>query len=359
MSTSAQQGTAVRGAQAGGGAIGSEATWRDRQQGSRVPQRYGSQGRSRPQGLLNDPERVAKGLGWFSIGLGLAQITAPRGVTRMIGVNDRERNRDAMFAVGLREIANGIGILTRPKPAGWVWTRVGGDVMDLAALSRALNSRRSNRNRVAAATAAVVGVTLLDFLTGQELSREQATGGRRERGVHVAEAITINRSPEEIYRFWRNFENLPRFLQHLDSVRTLDDRRSHWRARAPAGTQVEWDAELVDDRPNQLVAWRSLEGADIPNSGVVRFVPAPGNRGTEVHVELSYDPPGGRGGALVAKLFGEEPRQQVADSLRRLKQLLETGDIIKSDASIYRGPHPAQPPEEPIGVAPNMGGDAR
>jgi uncharacterized membrane protein len=126
--------------------------------------------------------------------------------------------------------------------------------------------------------------------------------------------------------------------------------------RAPAGTEVEWDAELIDDQPHRLIAWRSLEGADIPNAGVVRFVPAPGNQGTEVHVELSYDPPGGRVGALFAKLFGEEPQQQVASDLRRLKQVLEAGEVIKSDSSIYRGPHPAQPPAQPVTTPSNFEG---
>jgi uncharacterized membrane protein len=145
-------------------------------------------------------------------------------------------------------------------------------------------------------------------------------------------------------------------MEHLEAVQTLDDHRSHWRVRAPAGTEVEWDAELIDDQPHRLIAWRSLDGADIPNAGVVRFVPAPGNQGTEVHVELSYDPPGGRVAALFAKLFGEEPQQQVASDLRRLKQVLEAGEIIKSDSSIYRRPHPAQPPAQPVSTPPSVTG---
>lgn len=349
MSTSGQQDTAFRGSPAGGTTMDREATGRGREQGSRGPRRPGARERYRPQqGLFDNPERIAKGLGWFSIGLGLAQITTPRGVARLIGIRNGERTRDTMFAFGVRELASGIGILARPKATGWVWSRVGGDVMDLAALGSAFNSRRNNRNRVAAATAAVAGVALLDFFTGQQLRRESRRVGRRGRGIHVAESITIARSPEEVYRFWRNFENLPRFMEHLEAVQTLDDHRSHWRARAPAGTDVEWDAELIDDQPHRLIAWRSLEGADVPNSGVVRFIAAPGNQGTEVHVELSYDPPGGRAGALLAKLLGEEPQQQVASDLRRLKQVLEAGEVIKSDSSIHRGPHPAQPPAQPV-----------
>jgi len=162
----------------------------------------------------------------------------------------------------------------------------------------------------------------------------------------VKKAITINSSPEEVYSFWRNFENLPRFMTHLESVRVMDQRRSYWKARAPLGATVEWVAEITDDRPDQLIAWRSLDGADVPNSGQVRFVPAPGRRGAEVHVELTYDPPGGVIGATLAKLFGEEPSQQVNGDLRRLKQMLEVGEVVHSDASIHPGLHPARPSVE-------------
>ncbi|HWE63978.1 MAG TPA: SRPBCC family protein [Chloroflexota bacterium] len=163
--------------------------------------------------------------------------------------------------------------------------------------------------------------------------------------MDVKKAITINRSPEEIYQFWHDFRNLPRFMDHLESVQMTGEKRSHWKAKAPAGTTVEWDAETVDDQPNQRIAWRSLTGAAVDNAGSVRFVPAPGGRGTEVHVELRYDPPGGALGATVARIFGEEPGQQVSDDLRRFKQVLETGEITRSDASV-RGKGPAQPPEE-------------
>ena len=301
------------------------------------------------QGPLHDPERMARGLGWFSIGLGLAQIAAPRRVARMIGVPDDDGNRNTMFAIGVREIASGVGILSRARPAGPVWARVGGDVVDLALLGRALRSDRPQRNRVAAATAAVLGVTVLDMLTGRELARESELGERsgaaaeRAPRIEVRRDITVGQEPAEVYRFWRNFENLPRFMEHLQAVRVIDDRRSHWRARAPAGTTVEWDAEIIEDRPNELIVWRSLDGADVPNTGSVRFTPAPGGRGTEVRVELRYDPPGGALGALVAKLFGKEPGQQVGGDLRRLKQVMETGEVVHSDASIHRGMHPARP----------------
>jgi uncharacterized membrane protein len=309
-----------------------------------------------PRGLLGDPERVARGLGWFSIGLGLAQVAAPRTVARMIGVDDDDTNRNTMLAIGVREIASGVGILTRERPVGPVWSRVGGDMMDLALLSRALGSGRSEKNRVAAATAAVVGVTILDVLTGQGLRREagaeRGTDGAaraRGKGIEVRQAITVWAPQDEVYRFWRNFENLPRFMKHLESVRVLDDRRSHWKASAPAGMSVEWDAEIIEDRPNELIAWRAVDNADVPNRGSVRFQPSP-QGGTEVLVELSYAPPGGRLGSIVAKLFGEEPDIQVGSDLRRFKQVIELGEVVHSDASIFDRPHPARPPEKPVNV---------
>lgn len=150
-----------------------------------------------------------------------------------------------------------------------------------------------------------------------------------ERGVHVKQSYTIRRSPYELYQFWRNFENLPQFMSHLESVRVLDERRSHWVAKAPrlAGGQVEWDAEIINDEPASVIAWRSLDGADVPNTGSVRFVPAAADQGTEVHVTIEYLPPAGQVGRLLAKLFGEEPQQQIREDLRKFKQLMEAGEI--------------------------------
>ena len=171
--------------------------------------------------------------------------------------------------------------------------------------------------------------------------------------MRVKKAITINRPVPEVYAFWRDFENLPRFMHHLEMVETTSASRSHWIAKAPGGSSVEWDAEVTDDQPNKLIAWRSIgSDDDVRNSGIVRFLPAPGGRGTELHVEINYDPPGGKAGALVAKLFGEEPGQQTGDDIRRLKQVLETGEVLRSHGSpegigtrsVMRQ-HPAQPSE--------------
>ena len=148
---------------------------------------------------------------------------------------------------------------------------------------------------------------------------------RRRVGVRVDERIVLNRPRSEVYRFWRNLENLPRFMDHLESVTVLDEERSHWVAKAPAGTRVEWDAVIHNEIPNEVIAWRSLEGSEVNNAGSVHFSPTE-NGDTEVRVVLRYDPPAGRMGAAVAWLFGEEPSRQVAEDLRRLKQVVEATD---------------------------------
>jgi uncharacterized membrane protein len=290
-------------------------------------------------------DRVVNALGWFSIGLGLAELAAPRAVAQLIGVEDEDRTRKVLRGYGVREIAAGIGILSRPQPAGWLWGRVAGDILDLSSLGSALGSSRSNKTRVGVATAAVVGVTALDVRCALQLQRGATNGQSSRNGaVRRTKTIIVSHSPEETYRFWHDFTNLPTFMKHLESVQITADNRSHWKATGPGGKTVEWDAEIVDDQPNSRIAWRSLEGSDIYNTGSVHFEPAPGGRGTLVRVELQYAPPGGIIGATIAKLFGEEPEQQIEDDLRAFKQVLETGEVIKSDASIHRGMHPAQPP---------------
>ncbi|HZQ05789.1 MAG TPA: SRPBCC family protein [Anaerolineae bacterium] len=145
-------------------------------------------------------------------------------------------------------------------------------------------------------------------------------------GIRVEYALTINRSREDLYRFWRNFENLPRVMQYLDTVHVISPTRSHWVVKAPAGMKVEWDAEIINDIPNERIGWRSLEGADVPNAGSVTFEPGPNGTGTMVRVNLRYDPPGGPIGALIAKLFGTEPEQTVAEDLKRFKSMMEMNE---------------------------------
>ncbi|HEX8138938.1 MAG TPA: SRPBCC family protein [Pyrinomonadaceae bacterium] len=151
-------------------------------------------------------------------------------------------------------------------------------------------------------------------------------------GIRVEKSITINRSPQELYSFWRRFENLPRFMNHLESVTTTGGGRSHWVAKAPAGTTVEWDAEVYNEKEGELIAWRSLDGADVDNAGSVRFEPT-GAGTTLVRVTLRYDPPGGALGAAVARLFGENPEQQIEEDLGRFKQVMETGEAGSGQTS--------------------------
>jgi uncharacterized membrane protein len=130
----------------------------------------------------------------------------------------------------------------------------------------------------------------------------------------------------ELYRYWRDFENLPRIMRHLKSVKKVDEKKSHWVVDAPMGRTVEWDAEIINDEPGSVIAWRSLAGAGVDNAGSVRFVPAPGNRGTEVRVNIDYIPPAGQVGAFVARLFGKNPKQEIQEDLRRFKQMMEAGE---------------------------------
>lgn len=281
-----------------------------------------------------DPERLASGLGWLSIGLGVAEILAPGPFARTIGLKGRGVSRTVTRLVGVREVAAGLGILRERRPAGWLWSRVAGDVMDLALLGAGLAGRGVKRKRLALAAAGVAGVTAVDALCAERLggrvSSRYASGG----AMKVRKRVTIGRGPDELYRFWRDFTNLPRFMERIESVQVTGDGRSHWRAKGPAGVVVEWDAEVTEDRPNALIAWRSLDTLPFQHDGVVRFEPAPAGHGTLVTVEMQYTPPGGAVTAAVAKLIGYAPDQQLQEDLRRFKQLMETGQIVEADTRI-------------------------
>jgi uncharacterized membrane protein len=273
-----------------------------------------------------DAEQDARGLGWLSIGFGLAEVMAPYSLARFLGI----RNHGILFRLmGLREIATGIGILTQRRPAGWLWARVGGDIMDLIALRKAFNSERAKPVNIAIATIVVGGITALDARCAQELS--DSNGAETDGTVKVIKTILINRPPEELYRYWRDLQNLPRFMKNLESVEVTALKISRWTAKGPAGASVKWDAEITEDQSNEYIAWRSLEGADVENSGWVRFEAAPGGRGTIVSVEMQYSPPAGALGATVAKILGRAPEQEVEEDLRRFKQVMETGEIITTE----------------------------
>lgn len=173
----------------------------------------------------------------------------------------------------------------------------------------------------------------------QALGRNTATGddsdaiARLERGegTKVEQAIVIGRPRDELFRFWRQLDNLPRFMDHLESVTVLDEHRSHWVAKGPLGARVEWDAEIVHEIPDEILAWRSLPGSDVDQAGQVQFTPAHGG-GTEVRVVLRYATPGGQAGATVAHLLGDDPARQIADDLRRFKQVTE-GGVVSATSS--------------------------
>jgi len=157
-----------------------------------------------------------------------------------------------------------------------------------------------------------------------------------ERGTKVEKSVQINRPAAELYRFWRNFENLPRFMSHLESVTDKGGDRSHWVAKAPGGTSVEWDAEVYNEKEGELIAWRTLEGSQVASAGSVRFEETPGGS-TNVRVSLKYDPPGGKLGSLVARLFGENPEQQIDEDLARFKQIMETDAAYSSGRGASAG----------------------
>ena len=176
-----------------------------------------------------------------------------------------------------------------------------------------------------------LGVNTADGDHGLERKHGPAATVDAKKAIRIERAMSIDVPAAELYRFWRNFENLPRIMQHLESVTVTDSTHSHWKAKAPAGSTVEWDAEITNEIPDQLIGWKSVHEATVPNAGSVHFTTAPGGRGTVVKVVLEYEPPAGRVGALVAKLFGEEPEQQVREDLRRFKSMMETGETPTTD----------------------------
>jgi uncharacterized membrane protein len=161
-------------------------------------------------------------------------------------------------------------------------------------------------------------------------------------GLRMEKVVTVNRPPHEVYEFWHNLENLPRFMQHLESVQVTGERTSHWVARGPGGISAQWDAEMMDDYPGQQISWHSVGAADLPNRGAVEFKEAPGGRGTEVRVTVEYYPPGGAAGRAAARMAQVITAQQLEEDLKRLKQVLETGEIAtaRNTAAAKRSPGP-------------------
>ena len=161
-----------------------------------------------------------------------------------------------------------------------------------------------------------------------DVTSRAATVNARK-AILVERSVTIDRPREQLFAFWRDFENLPRFMDHLVSVRVDSPTRSHWAARGPAGRTVEWDAEIVNEVPNEIIAWKSIRDADVANAGAVNFSDAPDGRGTIVRVRMDYEPPAGRLGAMLSHFTEEEPDRQIHQDLLKLKRLMESG-VIRS-----------------------------
>jgi uncharacterized membrane protein len=276
-----------------------------------------------------DTATVAGGLGWFSIALGVAAVLAPRGLGSLAGAG---REKDGLVrAAGIRELVTGVGILSQRNPVPWLWSRVVGDVMDLAVLASGVRPGNPDRGRAAVSCAAVAGVLALDALAASHFTRHAGhplvSGVAAPTDLYFETSIATARTPDECYRFWRDIQNLPRFMDSLESVQALDERRFHWVAKGPAATKLEWDYEITEDRPGAALAWRTLNGAQVPNAGSVIFEPAPHGRGTIVRLSIHYSPVGGQLTAALARLLRQDPQSQVREDLRRFKQLLESGEL--------------------------------
>ena len=276
-----------------------------------------------------DAAALAQGLGWFSIALGAAAVLAPRTVGSLAGVD--RGTRALMRSTGIRELANGVGILSQRNPAPWLWSRVVGDVLDLAVLATGLRPGNPGRRRAAFSFAAVAGVLALDALAASHLTKHAGhplvSGVAAPTDLYFETSIATGKTPEECYRFWRNIENLPRFMDSLQSVQALDERRFHWVAKGAGAPPLEWDCEITEDRPGAALAWRTLNGAEVPNAGSVIFEPLPHGRGTIVRLSVHYSPVDGQLTAALAKLLRQDPQSKVHEDLRRFKQLLESGEI--------------------------------
>lgn len=271
-----------------------------------------------------DPRRVARFLGWFSVGLGAAELIAPGAVARIAGAR---KNKGLVRFYGLREIAAGVGIFSQSNPAPWLWARVAGDVMDLATLLA--GAKKGRRLQNAGSIAAVAGITAIDVMCAQSYS----AGASNQPSTERAEAsVLIDKTPQECYEFWRNLENLPRFIAELEEVRISGKDMAHFRAQIPAvNAPLEWDSEITEDVPNERIAWQVLRPRAITLRGSVSFEKAPGDRGTFVRAQMDFDHPGRTLLSPAARLTGKHPEQIMYKSLRRLKQLLEVGEVITTE----------------------------
>lgn len=284
--------------------------------------------------------RVARALGWFSVGLGLTELLSGKNLDRYLGTGGHE---GTVRLFGLRELAAGAIILAQKEPsAASIWSRVGGDVMDLIFLGKALENQRSRakQERLGVATATVAAVTVLDVLCAWQLGRgTKPDEAAEDDPTHIETSITLNGSPEELYRLWRDPQTLPQVMGHFATVTAEAEDRAHWVVNGPVKTRLQWDSQIVQEEPGQSLRWYSTKGAKIPNGGSIKFAPATGGRGTVATLEVDFHPPGGSFGKGAAKVLGIVPKVLAVKALRRFKALAEAGEIptLKDNVSARTG----------------------
>jgi uncharacterized membrane protein len=258
-----------------------------------------------------------QGIGRATADTGWGQSRPDRGAIQRQDSGDTQRQRDVNVGDSERAVSAASGAivallgLSRRSLPGLLMAGVGGALVYRGASGHCHAYQ-------------ALGINTAE--EGQDESEEALA----RRGIRVATALLINRTPQDLYGFWRNFENLPKIMQHLEEVRVIDDRRSHWAARLPrvaGGKRLEWDAEVTRDDPNSLIAWQSLPGSDIQTAGEVRFEPALGDRGTAVRVIMNYVPPGGMLTSLLAPLFSKASTKMIREDVRNLQRLMEVGEI--------------------------------
>ncbi len=248
----------------------------------------------------------------------LASKNEERQVTQqyMSNVNVSKPERNLSIASGLTLIVAGI---RRGDLRGFLMTVAGGYMLLRGVTGHCMMYR------------------LLGMNTAVETNKMRVSVPH-EQGIHVEASVTVNRPVEEVFAYWRNFENLPQIMKHLEKVEVMEGRRSHWTAKAPAGLNVSWDAEIITERRNELIGWRSLADSHVANAGSVRFNTLPGGQATEIHVSLEYVPPAGQIGAAIARLLGEEPQVQIEDDLKRFKQMMESRATTTSTSPTMNPP---------------------
>ena len=279
---------------------------------------------------------IGRGLGAFSVALGTIQLLAPRRVLDMAGLRADGTARRAVRVIGVRELVTGGGLLAGRARAPFAWARVAGDAMDLALLGGTAARRGLRRDRTTATMGIVGLVSAADLAAGVLLARRLRAGRDEAHGSSseprpVRAAVTIDVPRADLYARWRRLEDLPRYMDGLKEVRQTSERRSHWVAEAPTGT-VAWDAEIIDDRPGERIAWRALPGSAVRHEGSVTFADAAGGRGTQVVAELAWEPPLGPLGSVAALVTGQHPAKRLGDDLHRFKQVMETGAVAVARA---------------------------